>query len=148
MVFATADARAFSTTTLATRDVRGDAAPAPVLAGPDVGVAPLAGLAVASQVAGLRMDDREVAHLADAHVVAFEVLHPGRPRDLREEAGALDERAVGVGVEEVRREVLLEPARVGLLHGADVFAVELFQVFVHGLPPISRSSLKSFGCVS
>jgi hypothetical protein len=53
--------------------------------------------------------------------------HGERAGDLRQEPGTVGERAIGVAVEEIVRQVLVEPARVRFRHRADVAAVELLQ---------------------
>jgi len=60
------------------------------------------------------MDDGRVAEHADAHVLAFQVRHRAGPRDGRDERGAFGQRAVGVDVDEVPIQVLLEAAHIRL----------------------------------
>src|SRR6185369_10743883 len=63
----------------------------------------------------------------DAHVLDVEVRYRARPRDLAKERRAVDERAVGVAVDEVLRQVPVEPAHVRGPHRADESKVELLQ---------------------
>jgi hypothetical protein len=70
------------------------------------------------------VDDRDVAEDADDDVARREVLDPHRDRSLLEEAGAVDQRAVGIGAVEVLGQDLVEPLDVGALHRVDVVAVE------------------------
>src|SRR6185312_5145120 len=48
--------------------------------------------------------------------------------DLREKSLAVDEAPIGVGVEEVGREVGIKPGDIGLLNGSDEVPVELLQL--------------------
>ena len=116
-----------------------DALPAPVVKPPIIGVAagPLG--AVRLLVAGARVDDGEIAKDADDHIVLADVLDGGAATDLRKKGLAVDEGAIGVGVEKIGREVGVKPGDVGFIHGTDVVAIELLQsravLFVvgHGL---------------
>jgi hypothetical protein len=51
------------------------------------------------------------------------------PRNTRSTYGglAVDEGAIGVGVEKIGREVGVKPGDIGLIHGTDVVAIELLQ---------------------
>src|SRR5262249_6730779 len=68
-----------------------------------------------------------VAEQADLHVVLADVFHRRAAADLRQEGGAVDQRAVGIGVHEVRGEMLVEPGHVGLVDRAHVVVVEVGQ---------------------
>src|SRR6266403_5667953 len=82
----------------AARDVRRHAAPPPVRAPPDIRVAARAGLTVGLGVRGARVDDADVAHHLDPHVLNAEVRNGARLADERDERGAIGERAVCVAV--------------------------------------------------
>jgi len=56
------------------------------------------------------VDDREVAHDPDVHVMGGEVRDRGRARRLRQESLPVHERSVGVRAQEIVREDLVEPA--------------------------------------
>ena len=71
------------------------------------------------------MDDGVVAQQADLHVVLADVLDHRAAADLRQEAGAVEPRAVGIDVHEVLGEVLVEPVDVGLVDRAHVVVVEV-----------------------
>jgi hypothetical protein len=47
--------------------------------------------------------------------------------DLRQKGLAVDEAAIGVSVEKLRREVGVKPGNIGFIDGSDVVAVELLQ---------------------
>ena len=76
-----------------------DALPTPVAKPPIIGVAagPLG--AVRLLVAGARVDDGEIAKDADDHIVLADVLDGGAATNLRTKGLAVDEGAIGVGVE-------------------------------------------------
>src|SRR5262245_46073242 len=124
---------------LETGDVGRDALPASVAKLPIVSVAAGAPATVRLLIAGASVDDGEVAENADHHVMLADVLDGGAATDLRQKRLAVDEGAVGVGVEEVGRQVGVEPGNIGFIYGPDVVAVELLQrsavllVVGHGL---------------
>src|SRR3954470_16447890 len=97
------------------REMRRDAEPAAVAPRPDVGVAAGARLAVRLRVPEPGMDDRDVAEDADEHVERLEIAARIRSRHPCEELAALGDRAVGVAAQELRRQVLVVPARVRML---------------------------------
>ena len=76
-----------------------DALPAPVAKLPIIGVAagPLGTICLL--VAGAPVDDGEVAKDTDDHVVLADVLDRGASTNLRKKGLAVDEGAIGVGVE-------------------------------------------------
>jgi hypothetical protein len=73
------------------------------------------------------MDDGKVAHQADVDVARFQPGDRDGLRGLAQERGAIDQRAVGVGAEEIIRQDFLEPLHVHGLHRADVVRVEPVQ---------------------
>jgi hypothetical protein len=73
------------------------------------------------------MDDGEVAHDPHAHIVRFKVRDRRRPRYLRQKLRAVDERTVGIAVEEVIGQYLVEPAGIGDLDRPYVVLIELPQ---------------------
>src|SRR6266850_4151174 len=91
-----------------TGDVRGDGEPASPTPCPHVGVAAGAGGAVRPPVGRARVDDGDVAHDADVHVVRGQVLDRHRLRRLLQKRGAVDERRIGIGAHEVLRQDLVE----------------------------------------
>ena len=73
--------------------------PASVAKPPIIGVAAGPPGTICLQVAGLRVDDGEIAKDADDHIVLADVLDGGAATDLRKKGLAVDEGAIGVGVE-------------------------------------------------
>jgi hypothetical protein len=71
--------------------------------------------------------DRGVAEQADAHVLHAEIRHRAGRGDLAQEGGTIDQRAVGVAVEEIRGQVALEPGHIRQPYRADEALVELVQ---------------------
>ena len=61
------------------------------------------------------MDDGEIAHDADLHVMRLQVLDRYRHRGLFEESSTVDQRLVGIGAVEFRRQYFIEPFDVGIL---------------------------------
>jgi hypothetical protein len=70
------------------------------------------------------VDDREIADHADLHVMGFQVLDRDGLRRLLQEARAIDQRFVGIGAIEIRRQDLVEALDVGILHRGDIVAVQ------------------------
>jgi len=70
------------------------------------------------------VDDRDVVEQAYVDVVRSEISDRDRPCGLLEEAGAIDQRAVRVGADEVVGEDLVESLNVAVLDRVDVVAVE------------------------
>src|SRR5262245_48326329 len=112
---------------LQTGDMGRDALPATVAKLPIVGVTPAALCAVCLLVAGARVNDCEVAKDADQHVVLANVLDRRTATDLGQKCLAVDQGAIGIGVEEVGREVGLKPGDIGFTDGSDVVAAEFKQ---------------------
>src|SRR5215831_15714328 len=112
---------------LQTGDMGRDALPAPVAKLPIVGVTPAALCAVRLLVAGARVNDCKVAKDTDQHVVLANVLDRRTATDLGQKGLAVDQGAIGIGVEEVGREVGLKPGDIGFIDGSDVVAVEFPQ---------------------
>jgi len=80
------------------------------------------------------MDDREIAHHANLHVMGPEIGDRHRHRGLREKRRAIDQRLVGIGAIKIRRQDFVEPLDVGVLYRSDIVAVEcdqLVDVLVH-----------------
>jgi hypothetical protein len=73
------------------------------------------------------VNEGEVAADDDAYIVLANVGQRRLFGDLRQEAGAVHQRAVGVAVEEIVGEVGVEPGDVGLLNGTDVIVVEIVE---------------------
>ncbi len=69
--------------------------PFSVLLRPAIGVSPVRLLPVRRGVAGCSVDDGEVAHDADLHVMGLQVLDRDWFRGLLKEGGAIDQRFVG-----------------------------------------------------
>jgi hypothetical protein len=67
-----------------------------VLLRPAISVSPLRLLPVRRGVAGCSVDDGEVAHDADLHVMGLQVLDRDWFRGLLKEGGAIDQRFVGI----------------------------------------------------
>jgi len=107
--------------------VRRDALPAPIAKLPIIGVAAGALATVGLLVAGARVDDGEVAKDADHDVMFADVLDRRTAADLRQKGLAVDEAAIGIGAEELRREVGVKPGNIGFIDGSDVFAIEFLQ---------------------
>src|SRR5690348_6980119 len=100
--------------------MRRDGEPFAAAAGPDIGVAAGALLAGGRRVAGHAVDDGDVlAEEAYAHVAGDKSGDRHRARGLLEELRLADERAVGIGAQEILGEELVEAAHVALLHRAD-----------------------------
>src|SRR5471030_2050215 len=97
-------------------DLCGDAEPAAAAFGPDIGVAPCARAAIGQDVTRASVDDGEVAHHTDVYVMAYEPGNLRLGRDLGQEARAVDQRAVGIGVEEIVGQDFVETPGVGALH--------------------------------
>jgi hypothetical protein len=118
-----------------------DALPASVAKEPIIGVAAGTLGTIRLLVAGARVDDGEIAEDSDDHIVLADVLDRGATTDLRKKGLAVGEGAIGVGVEEIGREVGVKPGDVGFIHGTDVVAIEVLQsralLFVvgHGSTP-------------
>jgi hypothetical protein len=106
------------------RHMRRDCEPSPAPLRPHIGIAAVPLRAVGRLVARPRVDDRDIAEEADADVVDGEAADRHRPRGLCQELLAVDERAVGVGAEEIPGQDLVEAAHVAVLHRGDVVAVE------------------------
>src|SRR6516162_7210038 len=123
----TSDAEKIALISLETGDMGRDALPAPVAKLPIVGVTPGALCAVCLLIAGARVNDCEVAKDADQHVVFANVLDPRAATDLGKKCLAVDQGAIGIGVEEVGREVGLKPGNIAFINGSDVVAVEVPQ---------------------
>src|SRR5258708_14670601 len=70
--------------------------PFSVLLRPAIGVSPVRLLPVRRGVAESSVDDGEVAHNADLHVMGLQVLNPDWFRGLLKEGGAIDQRFVGI----------------------------------------------------
>ena len=104
-----------------------DALPASIAKAPIIGVAagPLG--TICFLVAGAPVDDGEIAENTDDHVVLADILDRGAATDLRKKGFAVDEGTIGVGVEEIGREVGIKPSDIGFIHGTDVVAIELLQ---------------------
>lgn len=107
--------------------VRRDRKPASMPFKPRIGVPAASRLAVGLRVGRARMDDGHVADALDMDVAALKASDARRPRNLREERRAVDERAVGIAVDEIGSEDFVEAPHIGVLHGPDVVAVELLQ---------------------
>src|SRR5215813_4450091 len=108
-------------------DMGRDALPAPVAKLPIVGVTPAGLCAVCLLVAGARVNDCEVAKDADQHVVLANVLDRRTATNLGQKCLAVDQGAIGIGVEEVGREIGLKPGDIAFIDGSDVVAVEFPQ---------------------
>src|SRR5450830_1533983 len=121
------DARRAGTVAALSRYVRRDREPSTIPTRPAVGIAAARGVAVGGRVAGAGMDDGEVAHQPDVDVVRLEIPDRHRDRGLLEEAGAVDQRLVGVGAIEIRRKDFVEMLHVGILYRIDVVAVKAGQ---------------------
>src|SRR5262245_28351849 len=116
--------------------VRRDGEPFAVLPRPAIGIAAMGLLAVRRGVAGGGMDDGEVAKDADLDILRLQIPDLHRDRRLLEERGAVDQRLVGIGTVEIRRQDFIEALDVALLHGVDVVLVEcrqLLEVLAHVL---------------
>src|SRR6185312_14947243 len=117
--------------------------PLAAAARPDIGIAAVALLARGGRVAGLAVDDGGVlAEEAHAHIAGGEAGDRHRTRRLLEELPLVDERAVGIGAQEILGENLVEAVHVALLHRADIIGVErrqrvevgaLDRICAHGL---------------
>src|SRR3954453_3816750 len=70
--------------------------PFSVLLRPAIGVSPVRMLPVWRGVAGCSVDDGEVAHDSDLHVMGLQVLDRDWFRGLLKEGGAIDQRFVGI----------------------------------------------------
>jgi hypothetical protein len=70
--------------------------PFSVLLRPAISVSPVRLLPVRRGVAGCSVDDGEVAHDADLHVMGLQVLDCDWFRGLLKEGGAIDQRFVGI----------------------------------------------------
>src|SRR5262245_30211662 len=112
---------------LKTGNVSGNALPASVAKLPIIGVAAGALATVGLLVAGAGVDDGEGAKNADQHVMLGDVLDRCAAADLRQKGLAVDEAAIGIGVEEVGCEVGVKPPDIGFIDRPDVVAVEFLQ---------------------
>ncbi len=81
-----------------------------------------------------------------------QTLHRRSAPDLREEGRPVDQRAVGIGVEEVLRQVAVEPLHIGLVDRPDELTVEVPQgremprvAVRHILPPSDSMNARKIG---
>ena len=73
------------------------------------------------------MDDGELAENADHNVMLADVPDRRPSADLREKGLAIDQRAVGISVHEIRGEIDIEPSNVGFIDGPNIVPVEFAQ---------------------
>ena len=105
-------------------ELRRDSNPPAVPACPDVGVAARSLAPVQRHECGSSVNDREITHQPNIHVVRLEILDLGWLRCALQKAGPIDERAIRKGTKKIVRQNLLEPLDVGILNRADVFAIQ------------------------
>src|SRR5262249_23338269 len=110
--------------TLAARHVRRNREPLTVPARPDIGIPARSRSALGLRVGGPRVDDGEIAHDPDLHVVSLETGDPHGHTGLLQEALPIDQRSVRIGAEEIFRQDLVESPHIRVLHRSDVIAIE------------------------
>src|SRR5258706_13308696 len=103
----------------ASTDVSGDAEPLALPTRPDVGVTPHSRETIRFLIGRPCVDDCDIAHDPDVHVVGLKIRNHRPSRNLCQESRAVDQRAVGISVQKVIRQYLIKPAHVRQLYPAD-----------------------------
>ena len=73
------------------------------------------------------MNDSRIAENSNAHIFDAKIGNRTRRRDPAQECRTFYQRAVRVAVEEILRQVLIEPVNIGIPHGANKALVEFLQ---------------------
>jgi hypothetical protein len=79
------------------------------------------------------VDNGDVAKQADQHVMRLQIGDRHRLRGLRQKAGPVEQRAVGVGTVKLLGQQLVEAAHIAMLHRGDVVVIERVQRVEIGL---------------
>src|SRR5262249_59355828 len=103
---------------------------------PNIGVAARPGSAVGLPIGRARMDDGHVTQEANTHILATQVGNSRGFGNLRKKTRAVDERGIGIAVEEVLRKMRSKPLRVCFSDRTNIVGIEFFESLpIAGLRP-------------